>query len=81
MSQRERLTGSGQAVHYGLHYLEGGSAETSGESHPGSAKGGATAAIMVRFAAFVMMMDMMMTQPGSARVCESSGRLGHPAGA
>jgi len=35
---------------------------------------------MIRLSVFVMMMDMMMTQPGSGRVCGCSGRLGHPAG-
>lgn len=35
---------------------------------------------MVRLNGFVMMMDMMMTQPGSGRACDRFGRLGHPAG-
>lgn len=34
---------------------------------------------MDRVSAFVMMMDMMMTQPGSIRVCDDSGRRRLPA--
>ena len=32
---------------------------------------------MVRFSAFVMAMDMMMTRPGSVGVCAGLGRLPH----
>jgi hypothetical protein len=35
---------------------------------------------MARHFALVMMMDMMMTQPGSVRACAGTGRLRHPAG-
>ena len=35
---------------------------------------------MVHVTVFTLMMEMMMTQPGSGRACDGSGRLGHPAG-
>jgi len=44
------------------------------DSGPDSRSRRCDRAVMVRFTAFVMMMDMMMTQPGSIGACAGLGR-------